>query len=348
VHSRSPDQTPLHRTIREQLETFLARARDRDRPAPRFVEQELRAFLRCGILAHGFLRLHCDACGHDRLVPFSCKRRGFCPSCGGRRMADTAAHLVDRVFPEVTVRQWVLTLPYPLRYRCAYDARLTSEVLRAFLRALFAELRRCVRRHWRLRAEQCGAVTFLQRFGSALNLNVHFHTLALVGADPYAVGIAAAPRFFALPPPSRGDVPRVLAGTARRLHRLLEARAGGNDDALSRDEPLLALLAAASLRTPIASGRHTAEPWRRLGDRVEPAELGDDPDASPRVPAHGGMSLHAEVAVPARDRRRLERLCRYAARPPLANDRLEEQPDGRMALRLGTRWRDGTTHVLLE
>jgi hypothetical protein len=94
-------------------------------------------------------------------------------------------------------------------------------------------------------------VTFLQRFGSALNLNVHFHTLALNGASPYAVGNAAAPRFFPLPPPSR-----------------------------------------------------------------------DDPDASPRVPAHAGMSLHADVAVPARDRRRLERLCRYAARPPLANDRL--------------------------
>jgi len=137
-------------------------------------------------------------------------------------MADTAAHLVDRVLPEVPVRQWVLTLPYPLRYRCAYDARLTSEVLRAFLGALFAELRRRARRHWGLRAGQCGAVTFLQRFGSALNLNVHFHTLALDGVCPYAVGEPAAPRFFPLPA-SRDDVARVLAGTARRLHRLLEA-----------------------------------------------------------------------------------------------------------------------------
>jgi hypothetical protein len=263
-------------------------------------------------------------------------------------MADTAAHLVDRVFPEVPVRQWVLTLPYPLRYRCAYDARLTSEVLRAFLRALFAELRRRVRQRWSFRAEQCGAVTFIQRFGSALNLNVHFHTLALDGAYPYAVGDPAAPRFFPLPPPSRDEVARVLAGTARRLHRLLAARADGDDDALARDEPLLALLAAASLRTRIASGPHTGERWRRFGDRVEPAGDSDDPDASPRVPDHGGMSLHAEVAVPARDRRRLERLCHYVARPPLANDRLEEQPDGRLTLRLKTPWRDGTTHVLIE
>jgi hypothetical protein len=60
------------------------------------------------------------------------------------------------------------------------------------------------------------------------------------------------------------------------------------------------------------------------------------------------MSLHADVAVPARDRRRLERLCRYVARPPIAIGRLEALPDGRLAYRLKTRWRDGSTHVLME
>ena len=57
-------------------------------------------------------------------------------------MADTAARLVDHVLPEVPIRQWVLTLPYPLRYRCAWNARLTSEVLQSFLRAVFADQRR--------------------------------------------------------------------------------------------------------------------------------------------------------------------------------------------------------------
>ena len=60
-------------------------------------------------------------CGLDRLVPFSCRGRGFCPSCGGRRMAERAAHLVDRVFPAVPVRQWVLSFPHCLRYRLAWD-----------------------------------------------------------------------------------------------------------------------------------------------------------------------------------------------------------------------------------
>jgi hypothetical protein len=229
-------------------------------------------------------------------------------------MADTAAHLVDRVLPAVPVRQWVLTLPYPLRYRCAYDARLTSDVLRAFIRA-------------------------------------HFHTLALDGVYTYAVGQGQPTRFLPLPPPEADEVARVLAGAARRIERLVEARAGEDADALARDEPLLALLAATSLRRRIATGPQRGEPWRRLGDRVEPSD-GDakevDPEASARVPQHGGMSLHADVSVPARDRRRLERLCRYVARPPLANERVEERLDGRLTLRLKTRWRDGTTHILME
>lgn len=52
-------------------------------------------------------------CSHDKLVAFSCKRRDFCPSCGARRMAQTATHLVDPVIPRVSVRQWVLSLPIP-------------------------------------------------------------------------------------------------------------------------------------------------------------------------------------------------------------------------------------------
>jgi hypothetical protein len=65
----SPEHTLLYRVVREQLEPFLDRARLRERPAPHFVEQELRAFLQCGVLAHGFLRLHCDDCGHDLKSP---------------------------------------------------------------------------------------------------------------------------------------------------------------------------------------------------------------------------------------------------------------------------------------
>ena len=347
-----PEQTLLHEVVRENLEDFIAGSRERAAPVARFVERELRAYLACGVLAHGFLRLHCDACGRDRLLAFSCKGRAVCPSCGGRRMAGTAAHLVDRVIPEVPVRQWVLTLPYPLRYRCAWDARLTSEVLRAFLRALFADQRRRARLHHGVRSGSCGAVTAIQRFGSALNLAPHFHTLLLDGIYP---GPAHTPGgFLPLPPPETEDVARVMTGTARRIMRLLEKRGlQSGDDSLARDDPLLATLMAASVRSRIATGPQAGQPWRRLGDRVEqrsPAEVGTD--TSNQTPArcvrHGGMSLHADVSVPARDRKRLERLARYVLRQPLALERLEALPDGRLSYRLKTRWRDGTTHILME
>ena len=256
------------------------------------------------------------------------------------------------MLPEVPIRQWVLTLPYALRYRCAYDAKLTSQVLRAFLRALFAELRRRIRRDAGAWAEQCGAVTFLQRFGSAMNLNLHFHTLALDGAFVYDPSPDRRPEFIALAPPDGDDVSRVLMGTARRRRRLLEQRLeNADEEALEREEPLLARLAQASLRTRIATGPEAGQRWRRLGDRVEPmGGRGTAGEHDCAVARHHEMSLHAEVAVPANDRNRLERLCRYVARPPIAHGRLTELDDGsrRLALRLKTRWRDGTTHILME
>jgi hypothetical protein len=266
-------------------------------------------------------------------------------------MADTAAHLVDRVLPEVPTRQWVLTLPYPLRYRCAWDARITSEVLRAFVRALFADLRRRARQLHGVRNGHTGAITFIQRFGSALNLAPHFHSLVL---DGVFAGPAHDPGpFLPLPPPETEDVARVMAATARRVMRCLEKRGLENDDdPLAADDPLLATLMAASIRSRIATGSKAGEPWQRVGDRVEWVEAGEGgpgiAEIPPRCVRKGGMSLHADVAVPARDRRRLERLCRYMARPPLAVDRLEATPDGRLAYRLKTRWRDGTTHILME
>jgi hypothetical protein len=73
---RNPEENPLYGVVAEHLETFLAKQQERDRPVPRFVERELRSFLECGVSANGFLHVHCDACGKDRVVPFSCKGEG--------------------------------------------------------------------------------------------------------------------------------------------------------------------------------------------------------------------------------------------------------------------------------
>jgi Transposase zinc-binding domain len=110
---RDPAQSVLFQVVRDPFETFRAQAASlrNGEGLPQFAEREFREFLTCGCLAAGFARFRCDGCGHDRLVPFACKGRGFCPSCGGRRMAERAAHLVDHVLPDVPIRQWVLSLP---------------------------------------------------------------------------------------------------------------------------------------------------------------------------------------------------------------------------------------------
>ncbi|MEM6676181.1 MAG: transposase zinc-binding domain-containing protein, partial [Planctomycetota bacterium] len=236
VLRRDATTGPLHALVREHLETFLARFEDEHggRRLPRYVEREFRGFLVCGDPAHGFCRIHCPHCSADLLLPFSCKGRAFCPSCGGRRMAELAANLVDRVLPIVPVRQWVLSVPWALRLRMACDPDLCRAVARAFLRSVAASYRRDAKRQGWLEngsnddplsapRAHAGAVNFVQRFGSSLALNVHFHALFLDGT--YIVrGAAGRPSFHPAPPLGPDELARVQRDIVRRIERVLRDR----------------------------------------------------------------------------------------------------------------------------
>ena len=169
---RRPEDTVLYQVVQEHLDSFLAQVEaETGSSLPEFVAAEFDAFLECGILAHGFLRLRCADCAHEKLVAFSCKKRGFCPSCGARRMVETAAHLVDHIIPRVPVRQWVLSFPIPLRLLFAAHPELLTPVLQIVHRVIASFL---IKQAGLKRAEaQSGAVTLIQRFGSAANLNIH-------------------------------------------------------------------------------------------------------------------------------------------------------------------------------
>jgi hypothetical protein len=170
---RDPSGTVLYHVIAEHLETFLASLADDPEATglPPYVEREFYDYLRCGILAHGFLHLGCDICKKELLVPFSCKRRGFCPSCAGRRMAQMAAHLVEQVIPWVPTRQWVVSVPIPLRYWTASSQDLTATV-HTIIRTTIAQyyVNQAVQGGVERSQVYPGSVTFIQRFGSALNL----------------------------------------------------------------------------------------------------------------------------------------------------------------------------------
>jgi hypothetical protein len=177
---RVPAQGVLYQAVRDHLELFRAHAArvSGGDDLPRFIQEEFEGFLRCGFLAGGFARFQCEGCGLDRLVPFSCKGRAVCPSCGGRRRAERAAHLVDQVFPEVPVRQGVLTLPHRLRYLLAWDHALCRAVMRVFMRAVLGFLRRRARVEEGVTDGRGGAVVIVQRFGAALNVNGRVRYLA--------------------------------------------------------------------------------------------------------------------------------------------------------------------------
>ena len=339
---RTPEKEPLYRVLAEHLETFVERTRSSDRQLPGHVEKELRAYLECGILAHGFLRVRCEDCAEDRVVAFSCQRRSFCPSCMGRRMADTAARLTDEVLPQVPVRQWVLSLPYEIRYRLAWDGELVGALLSVFLRVVYGWYRRQARAQG-YEDGRCGSVTFVQRFGSSLNLNPHAHVLMIDGV--YIDGEDGL-EFVAAPTLGDDDVQQIVETTARRVVRLLQRRGlleEGHADPLWEQEPLLATITAASIQGQVATGERAGQPVRRrLLDPQEGIRTG------PLCFASRGFSLHAATRVPAADRTRLERLCRYVNRPPLAAGRLQILDAEQVAFDLKTPWSDGTYRIELS
>jgi hypothetical protein len=311
---REPERTLLHELVRDNLRTFLA---EREGPnLPRFVREEFERYLACGILSEGFARVHCDACGHDELVAFSCKRRGFCPSCNARRMHDTAAHLVERVFPQVPVRQWVLSLPRWARWLLARDSALASRALAITLRAIFSHHRRGAP------ASRCGAVTFVQRFGSALNLNVHFHCVL---PDGVFVREGGPVRFLPATPPEDEELKVLLRRIVRRLQRLLRPRVPAHESDLE------------------AIDREYAASVESLprGQFIENA-------ASKRHSAFlDGFSLHAGVHLHENNREGLSHLCGYGARGPLSLHRLSLLPDGRVLYKMKRPMAGGRLELVL-
>lgn len=131
-----PEDTLLYQVVEHYYPRFAALRAEQGRASPAFLQREFEEYRKCGQLEHGFLRVRCSECHAEKLVAFSRKRRGFCPSCGARRMVDSAALLVDEVLPHVPIRQWVHSVPFPIRFLFACQPQMLSAVLRIVVRAI--------------------------------------------------------------------------------------------------------------------------------------------------------------------------------------------------------------------
>lgn len=338
---RSPEQTVLYKAVSNHLESFYALVDSEGKNLPKFVRSEFDAFLRCGIHAYGFLRMKCDGCHSERLVAFSCKKRGFCTSCGGRRMSESAAHLIDEVFPVVGIRQWVVSFPFPIRFLLLRSPKLQSQVLGICLRAINSLIQKKAKQK-----VKSGAVTLLQRFGGSLNANLHFHILILEGG--YIKGENGEVEFKYMDPPKDEEIKALVQTIAKRVVRALKKLGhfeSESEAVADETEDGLAELQSASVKNRVALGKRRGELIRRIGALgvSDPPEL-----TGPLCASVAQFSLHANVYCAPNQRDKLEKLCRYVARPAVAESRLKLKNNGDILLKLKKPYSDGTSHLVFS
>jgi hypothetical protein len=342
---RRPENTVLHRVLTKNIEAFRRDVHERGKILPAYVESELQAYLDCGNPEKGFARLKCSDCAHERILAFSCKRRGFCPSCCGRRMTEAEMQIVGDIFPHQSARQWVLSLPMPLRFLCARNRALLGKLAQIFCRGVEHAIRKNLRRRGASGARS-GGILFIQRLGGALNLNVHFHTIFLDGG--YTLG-PSGPEFHDLGAGlTTADVADAVMKIAMKSVRMLKV-AGLLDDGVATDDTDadgIDLCDSASIKNRIAFGERAGQVVRRIRLNLEQKE--------PRIRGElvaemHGFNLKADKVVKAHQRWKLARLVRYVARPPVANDRLLLAEDGEtVRYVMKNPWSDGTVEIQLS
>ena len=353
---RKPLETIFHQVIKEHFPTFLSKLDSLGDEAfrsklPDHVESEFNAYLKCGILEHGFVKMSCEDCKATLLVPLSCKKRGFCPSCIGKRMNEGAAFFVANVIPHTQVRQWVLSFPMPARFWMARNPKLMSSLLNIFMRAVHRYYKNSFLKNSGISAceykVQTGSLTVIQRFGGALNLNIHFHTLFLDGVYVSKISDVKEPPIF-VPhlPLITEDVEILLKTIQKRMVRHLIKRGllskYENDPVpdLNEEMTLFDSLQGSSVLGRIGSGENHGKKVRRVGSFGFESESAFK--SGPLAATLAGFSLHAATFVREEHRDRLETLCRYLLRPPVSEKRLERRNNGDVLLKLKSEWSDGT------
>jgi hypothetical protein len=389
---RRPEQTALYQVVQDNLETLYAAVEEGFVSAslPDFVRNEFERFLDCGLLCKGAALLVCESegCSGTQVVALSCKGRGgFCGSCAGRRMVQTAANVVERVLPpDVPLRQFVVTFPYELRGRLGFDSKLLSavsgvvvdtilafyerrmrDVIGPLARIPLAEpshqqgteegdaaassVTRTRRAKTRRRKLQSGTVTAVQRVNSDFRLNPHLHVVALDGVFVEQLD-GGPPKFRQLPHLKSIEVAELVTTIRIRVLALLVRRGVIEDTTeqlvLLPDDLAESEPVLAQLTEAAATGLPPAGPERR---EREPLRLARTPGAtiSGALCAQDmGFTIHAATIAPRDDSRPKEALLRYILRPPLAQERVSFSADGAVRLGLKRAFSDGTVAVELD
>ena len=258
-------------------------------------------------------------------------------------MAETAALLADEVFPDVPLRQWVISFPFPLRFLFAAHPQAMGKVLGIICRAISTHL--IHKAGYRLKNGATGAVTLNQRFGSALNINIHFHILFLDGE--YVCRDNRPPRFQRVKAPNKDELEDLVQLISQRVGRCLERQGLLEQDSESawldldpaEETDAMPHILGSSVSYRIAVGPQQGRKAFMIRT-IRPLER-TDPGLE-RVAKANGVSLHTGVSCEGHQKDKRERLCRYIARPAVAVPRLSLSSTGKVVYTLKTPYRDGT------
>ena len=261
--------------------------------------------------------------------------------------------LVDHTLPVRPYRQWVITLPINLRYLAAHNKKLQS--------AFDKIIRESIHEHYHQKAResghknpQAGSVAFLQRFGTALNLNLHWHCLVLDGS--YTKNSKGEPVWHRSTDPDDKDVEKVLTAIRNRFVKLLQKEGLLNEelelvhlpeDELHEISPSLAAANKASITQYIALGERAGLPVGKIGRSMGYME--QEPKFTGKLCAElNGFTIHAATHTKAWDRKGLENLVSYMTRPPVAQNRLSQREDGLLQYDFKRAYSDGTKAIVLS
>ena len=140
-------------------------------------------------------------------------------------MAESAAHLVDEVFPKVGIRQWVLSFPMPVRFILAKNPKIQAKCLTLVHRAITTFIQAKAQQKGFRSKLHPGAVTLIQRFGGSLNLNLHYHMLFLEGGFyETASHLKQGPKYWWVDPPTDGEIQAMVSTLAYRVIRFLKKK----------------------------------------------------------------------------------------------------------------------------
>jgi hypothetical protein len=243
------------------------------------------------------------------------------------------------VIPNVPIRQYVLSLPFELRALAAFKAPVLGALARIFVESIAARYRAWAKRI-AIDDPECGAVTQIQRFGSSVNLNVHFHVACLDGV--FIRETAGRAVFRPAPAPTRDELENIIRLVEHRVRAWLKRRGLLDERPLEERSNEAPVPAALEALAAIAMQRGVVRAVRGNPD-IAREESSTPVEASPAkmgAAECAGYNLEAGVRIEANDDLGRERLLRYGSRPPIALDRLRRLPDGRVAYRI-KKWRDG-------